>query len=386
MLKFTAISITALLLCSVASPSLAQQGAAAQAPAKSQTQYVIEGSCPFLSNGDTLLLASVIDGNALQPRDTAYVSSGRFTFRGEQEGAELVFLVNLRNKQLAGGGPFILESGRLSVTLPEAPNPPFVTGNASNDKWVAFNRVEEQYVSQMRPLATAFKNADTPEDERLRVRGQLDTLATQRMGAVVDFITDEATTKIGDMVFEMYFPMLNDHDRAALLKLLSVNNPQLPGCRRILQQLDQEARKVRSQPGAHFVDFEMADLKGKRVSLSSVVSANKYTLLDFWASWCGPCRMEMPTVKQAYGLFHKKGLEVVGVSLDSNLAAWQRAVLQLDLPWIHLSDLRGWACEAGQMYGVHSIPSCLLINQEGVIVAKDLRGQQLIEKLTELLP
>lgn len=375
----------ALSLSALSTVALAQTTAGAAAGAKADNNaFELAVSCPFLSNGDTVLLARPV-GQSLQPLDTAVVNNGRLAFKGDIEGAALMFAVHVKKGQLAGGGPFVLESGHLAMTMPEEPNPPFVIGNQTNDRWNAFNDVEEAYVARMRPLVKRVQDAKEPPATIELLKDTLNLITSQRMAAVVGFITKEATTKIGDLIFQMYFPMLNDADRSTLLKLLSANNPQLPGCRGILQQLDQEARKVRSQPGAHYVDFEMADLKGKRLSLKSVVEANKYTLVDFWASWCGPCRMEMPTVKQAYKMFHVKGLEVFGVSLDSNLGAWQRAVLTLDLPWLHVSDLRGWACEAAQIYGVHSIPSCLLINQQGVIVAKDLRGQQLIDKLSELL-
>ena len=132
------------------------------------------------------------------------------------------------------------------------------------------------------------------------------------------------------------------------------------------------------------MDIALAAPDGKTIKVSDYVSKNKYTLIDFWASWCGPCRAEMPTVVKAYTDFHQKGFEVVGVSLDNDKDAWVKAIADLKMPWPQMSDLKGWDCEGAQLYNVRSIPSNVLVDQQGKIVAKDLRGEQLLKKLDEL--
>ena len=125
---------------------------------------------------------------------------------------------------------------------------------------------------------------------------------------------------------------------------------------------------------------------GKTLKMSDFVDNNKYTLIDFWASWCGPCRAEMPTVAKAYDEFHAKGLEIVGVSLDNEKGDWVSAISMLNMPWPQVSDLKGWECAGAQLYNVRAIPANLLIDQQGRIVAQDLRGEDLLQKLAELLP
>ena len=115
------------------------------------------------------------------------------------------------------------------------------------------------------------------------------------------------------------------------------------------------------------------------------VKKNKYTLIDFWASWCGPCRAEMPTVVKAYNLYHKKGFEVVGVSFDNNKAAWVKAIAQLKLPWSHMSDLKGWGCAAAPIYNIKGIPANVLVDSKGIIVGKNLRGEDLLNELAKLM-
>ena len=137
--------------------------------------------------------------------------------------------------------------------------------------------------------------------------------------------------------------------------------------------------------GKTFVDIVQNTPDGKELKLSDIVSANKYTLVDFWASWCGPCRREMPSVVEAYKAYKAKGLEVVGVSLDTDMAAWKKAITDLNITWPQMSDLKGWQNAGAALYGVRSIPATVLINQEGKIVARNLRGEELLTKLEELM-
>jgi len=125
------------------------------------------------------------------------------------------------------------------------------------------------------------------------------------------------------------------------------------------------------------ISFTMDDINGNPVAVTDVFAKHKITILDFWASWCGPCRKEMPNLVKLYDRFGKAGLGIIGISLDEEREMWQDAVRTMNMSWVQLSDLQGWDNSAAQMYGIQSIPFTIIVDNKGHILETELRGEEL---------
>lgn len=240
---------------------------------------------------------------------------------------------------------------------------------ALQDILMQINRLMRQYKSAqaipadlLSPLQTRF--ADVMQRQRLFLHR---LLASNRNNLIpVPFIT-------------MYSDLIAPDTLAAYLKTYPHRGNRM--LKDIVGLVEAEERKA---TGAPFTDIALNDMAGKTVRLSDYVGKGNYVLVDFWASWCGPCRAEMPNVRNVYNRFHPKGFEIVGISLDSQSDDWQHATEQMGITWPQMSDLKGWKSEAATLYGVRSIPFTLLFDPDGKVVATGLRGESLMQKLEQV--
>ena len=171
------------------------------------------------------------------------------------------------------------------------------------------------------------------------------------------------------------------------------NHPAMKEAKEYMSQIREAYQKERQELlssqkaraiGNKFTDIAMNDTTGRERRLSEWCGKGRYVLIDFWASWCGPCRAEMPNVTACYEKYHAKGLDIVAISFDTNKDAWLRAINTMKMPWVHLSDLAGWNSLGAKTYDIKGIPANILLDGEGNIIDNDLRDYMLEEKLAEI--
>lgn len=346
-------------------------------PAAAQ-HYDIEGTAPA---GITKVYLRYVGER--EKADSAEVKEGRFRLAGDAQGHDFAFVTTPD-----GEGVALVLDGKAQVTLREdmmSGQPGTVGGSAEND---SLNAYTERMIACYRTM-----NALREEYNALRAKGEVPEADEQRMDREYEAaekalaaLTRQACTEHRDMKFPAFLLSSNYSvmEREEVIALAEEGNPRFMQTS-IMKHLAAAIEGWKRQAvGRMFTDLTLDDPDGKPHALSEYLGKGNYVLIDFWASWCGPCRREMPTVKAAYEKYHAKGFDVVGLSFDQDKAAWTNCIKSMELPWHHLSDLKGWQSAAGSTYGINSIPATLLIGPDGKIVASGLRGEELEKKLAEI--
>lgn len=172
----------------------------------------------------------------------------------------------------------------------------------------------------------------------------------------------------------------------AIMVIACGSNSSKRDKRNVISQSDKvEQREERNTNSVTLPNFTQNDISGQPVNLHKAISGNKVTLIDFWASWCGPCRAEMPNVARIYERYKDKGFGIIGISLDEDADSWMTAVQAMDMKWLQLSDLNGWNNEISSSLGIRSIPFTIVVDSNARVLAVGLRGEELERKIEELL-
>ena len=354
-------------------------GALALVACNNEPSYKISGTVEGAEDGKVVYLLEA-KGREQIKLDSAVVTNGTFTFSGRQDSA----VYRVLNIQVSEGVryllDFYLENGNINAKLGKEST---ITGTLNNDAYQAFKDGYNGLMKEYRDLQMKFRTDSTlTEEQKEDIKKQLSG-ANDKMGEFFyNAVEANITNAVGANLFpNSYYNFSLEQQKALLAKMpeATLNDARI---QRIVKQIE---TLEKTAVGQKFIDFSMPDPEGKTVKLSDIISKNKYTLIDFWASWCGPCRAEMPNVIAAYNEYNKKGFAIVGVSLDNDEAKWKNAIKEMKMPWAHMSDLKGWQCEGAALYGVNSIPATVLVDQEGTIIERNLRGEAIKEKLAELL-
>lgn len=363
------IAFVAFTLMSVA--CTAQSGTSAK--------YVVNGTSS--SDGATVLLIDIAGRGAVV--DTAIVANNAFAFAGETDKDAILGVMMQGSRSYI---VFVNDGEAVSIDVDNKT----VKGSALNEKLNDYDRSVDALQSQANVYMdqyAAAKDAGASEEELAALAASLTKDYIEPIEQQVVALEKQIVSDNVDNVIAAAFicDIMYDCELAELQALLSDENaftthPMAQKAKRYLEALEKKMAIV----GQPFVDLEMTGLDGAAHKLSDYCGTGNYVLIDFWASWCGPCRAEMPNVKANYAKYHPSGFEIVGVSFDSNDGAWRKAVDDMALIWPHISDLQGWNSAGAAAYNVHSIPSSVLVDPDGKVVAIDLRGDKLGDKLSEI--
>lgn len=337
-------------------------------------EYTIKGTISGLP--DELVLLQIRKGGAWVTLDSVMASQGTFEMTGTIDRPAMMYL---RFKGVPGSVPVFMENASIEVTgSTDSLDQISITGSVSHDEYTAYMDSKEALYQQYEDLSEQYRLADSTgdPDQKKAIEDKFKSLEQQDKEGMVTFISEHPASYVAAFIARSNSYMLELEE---LEKITAALSPALDSSQYVKELNERVAVMKKTAIGQPAIDFTMADSAGNPVSLSSF--KGKYLLVDFWASWCQPCRLENPNVVACYRDFSPLGFDILGVSFDRNREDWLRAIAEDTLTWTHVSDLSFWDNAAGKLYGINAIPSNILLDPGQIIIAKNLRGEELRVRL-----
>lgn len=312
--------------------------------------------------------------------DSVVIEKGAAAFSGQTETPDM-FFISLKNQK--GYLMFFAEASDITIVAePVNMKGAVVNGSASHDRFQAFNKEVATFDEELYDIYEQFQQAQQNNDS-LKMK-ETEALYNETESNKRNYLIEYLKTNNSDIVSHY---LLHRNSYQFELEELEglVNQFDQNITSEFLTDLRKRVVILQSVAiGQPFVDFSLENPAGEMVSLSEKVGT-KLLLVDFWAAWCQPCRRENPNIVAIYNDYKDKGFDVFGVSLDNEKAKWIEAIASDNLTWTQVSDLAGWGSSAGKLYGVQSIPHSVLLDENGIIIAKNLREEALREKVASIL-
>ena len=340
--------------------------------------YSINGTVAGADSGWVLLKQR--EEGKMKTADSVQIKDGKFAFTGKIDLPEVYYL---KLKNVDGAFAFFIENAAITMKVyADSIEKSTVTGSVSQDAYVDYQKEAKKFNDNMEVLYGDYMKAKEANDTVLakNVEKAYDSVQKAQSDFNKDYIL-----KNGKSTVAAYLAISNAYSYT-LDDLKAINkamDPSIAASPYVKKLAERETILGTVEVGQPAPEFTMNDSTGKPISLSSF--KGKVVLVDFWASWCGPCRAENPNVVAAFKKFGSKGFTVFGVSLDTDKSKWEAAIAKDGLTWPHVSDLVGWDNAAAKQYGVMSIPANFLLDKEGKIIGSGLRGEDLVKKLEEVL-
>jgi len=351
---------------------------AALASCGPKDQYTIDGSITGIDTGMVYLQKR--EAGEWKILDSANITSGKFSFHGNVVSPEMWYLTVKNSKIYV---PFIVEnSGITMAVLADSLEGTAITGSQSQDVYDNYLKQNEPLSQEMDGIYQEYRMAKEMNDEvaMAKADSMYEAVEGRQKELILAFARENHTSVVAPYLIYRNGYMFDLPELEEATKAIDTTlNTSI-----YLQELNKQVDILKAvQVGMPAPDFTQNDTAGNPLTLSSL--KGKVLLIDFWASWCSPCRAENPNVVKAWQKYHDKGFDILGVSLDRDRDKWIEAIQNDQLTWNQVSDLQFWNNEASSLYGIRSIPSNVLLDQDGIIIAHNLRGDALQEKLEELL-
>jgi len=342
--------------------------------------FTISGTVDSVFNA-TVYLQKRVDA-PLVTIDSVQLSGGKFSFKGTIDYPEVYYLTIPATKSSI---PFFIEASEIIVNINiKEINKTKITGSKNQAAYDSYLDLLDQYNAKIKESYQMYSAAQEIGDMvKARYYDSLVNVQDEQRGRFTkNYVLQNTQSFISPyIVFRNSYSYEMEELETALNAFdTSLSHSIYTGF------LDTYlATLKRTSVGQMYVPFSMPDSAGMMIPVADLVGSN-YLLVDFWASWCAPCREENPNLVRLYNNYHERGFDIFGVSFDSNRERWLGAIQDDSLTWNHVSDLKGWENSAGKLYGIRSIPANVLLDTTGVIIAKNLRGDDLKMKLEELFP
>lgn len=350
-------------------------------PSLPEDHYRIVGAFDKIEDSTRIILQRLDDNNRPVSLDTTYVLKNAFSFEGKTPDLNLHF-VSVDNK---GQVPIFLEDGQIDMQIKaDSIHLADISGTEQNDIFASFRKGSAEINNRIMQINNDFRVASQSKDTVTikALQDEFKEIQSKQQNFMLDFVNNNPKSLIAGMMLGnlVQTQAINPGEAEDILNSMDKSIQEHAAVKRIADHLQ---KLKATEIGAKAPDFSGPTPDGRTISLAE--SKGKVTIIDFWAAWCKPCRMENPNVVRIYNQYKDKGLQIIGVSLDNKKEDWIKAIADDKLTWLHISNLAYFNDEIAKKYSVNAIPATFILDEKGNIVAKNLRGKELENKIAEML-